>query len=159
MDTTRILLLRHAEKTGDPNDIHLSPEGAARAARLAEYIPATFGAPQFLIATAQSKRSRRPIETISPLATRLGDAVSFTADHDDRDYGAVATQLMSDPRYLGALVVVCWHHGTLPQFAQALGAQPGTYPAPWDDRVFNLILACDYRDGAVPAVTAITQPF
>jgi hypothetical protein len=51
MTNARILLMRHAEKTGDPKDPHLSQEGYARAANLAVYIPATFGVPQFLIAT------------------------------------------------------------------------------------------------------------
>jgi len=49
MTNARILLMRHAEKTGDPMDPHLSLDGYARAAKLADFIPATFGIPQFLI--------------------------------------------------------------------------------------------------------------
>jgi len=48
MTNARILLMRHAEKTGDPMDPHLSQDGCARAAKLADFIPATFGIPQFL---------------------------------------------------------------------------------------------------------------
>src|SRR5450631_4144759 len=72
MTNVRILLMRHAEKTGDPMDPHLSLDGYARAAKLADFIPATFGIPQFLIATSISKRSVRPIETLEPLSTKIG---------------------------------------------------------------------------------------
>ena len=43
----RLLILRHAEKTGDKNDPYLSQPGQARADRLATYIPQTFGRPIF----------------------------------------------------------------------------------------------------------------
>src|SRR6202140_458140 len=132
MTNARILLMRHAEKTGDPMDPHLSQDGYARAAQLADFIPATFGIPQFLIATSISKRSVRPIETLKPLSTKIG--VSVDATYADQDYGAVASQLLSEPRYAdaGALIVVCWHHGNIPSMAHALRAKLGSYPDPWD---------------------------
>ena len=158
MNPTRILLLRHAEKTGDKDDMHLSADGAARATRLADYIPATFGTPQFLIATAVSKHSMRPIETLAPLANKLG-TVPFTHNRQDYDTTGLANELLLDERYLGALIVVCWHHGTLPALAQALGAPVDTFPGVWDDGVFNLILDLKYIGGAVPAVARVMQPF
>src|ERR1700687_1223273 len=97
MTDARILLMRHAEKTGDPLDPHLSPDGYTRAAPLADYIPATFGLPQLLIATSISKHSMRPIETLQPLSVKIGVAVDAT--YADQDYGALASQLLSDPRY------------------------------------------------------------
>jgi hypothetical protein len=39
MTNARILLMRHAEKTGDPMEPHLSQDGYARAAKLADFIP------------------------------------------------------------------------------------------------------------------------
>src|ERR1700720_3144014 len=74
----RILLMRHAEKTGDPMDPHLSQDGSARAAKLADYIPATFGVPQFLIATSISRHSIRPIETLEPLSAKIGVPIEAT---------------------------------------------------------------------------------
>jgi hypothetical protein len=62
MTNARILLMRHAEKTTDPMDPHLSPDGYARATKLADYIPDTLGIPQFLFATAISSCS--PISTL-----------------------------------------------------------------------------------------------
>jgi broad specificity phosphatase PhoE len=51
MNTGTILIMRHAEKSGDPLDPDLTPAGRDRAQRLAEFIPAKFGKPQFLFAT------------------------------------------------------------------------------------------------------------
>jgi broad specificity phosphatase PhoE len=155
----RILLMRHAEKIGDPMDPHLSPEGYARAAKLADYIPVTFGIPQFLFATSISKHSIRPIETIEPLAAKIG--VSIDSTYADQDYGALASQLLSEPRYVGAgsLIVVCWHHGNIPSMARALRARLGSFPDPWDSRVFNQILVMTYAGDGEPGVTTSTEPF
>lgn len=157
MNGTRILLLRHGEKTGDINDVHLSAEGYARAAKLADYIPATFGTPQFLIATAPSAHSIRPIETITPLSQKT--EVPVVAQYADKHFEPMTAQLLTDPVYTGALVVLCWHHGQIPNMAAALGAQPGTYPEVWDDLVFNAILDMQYGADGAPAVTTVTQPF
>ena len=159
MTNGRILLMRHAEKAADPMDSHLSPDGYARAAKPADYIPAMFGVPQFLIATSISEHSVRPIETIEPLSTKTGVPVNST--YADQDYGALASQLFSEPRYAnaGTLIVVCWHHGNIPLMAHALRAKPGDYPDPWDARVFNQILVLTYSGGGEPEVTTLTEPF
>jgi len=159
MTNARILLMRHAEKTGDPMDPHLSQDGCARAAKLADFIPVTFGIPQFLIATSISKHSVRPIETLEPLSTKIG--VSVDAPYADQDYSALASQLLSEPRYAdaGTLIVVCWHHGNIPSMAHALRAKLGSYPNPWDADVFNQILVLSYMDDAEPKITTLTEPF
>ena len=67
----RILVMRHAEKTGDTSDIYLSAEGVKRAERLVTYIPQTFSRPDFIYAAARSKRSIRSIETVTVSYTHL----------------------------------------------------------------------------------------
>jgi phosphohistidine phosphatase SixA len=149
--------MRHADKTGDPTDPHLSQDGYARADKLADYIPATFGQPQFIITSSLSKGSARSIETMKPLADKIG--VPIDATHAAQDYGAVASQLLSDPRYAGTLIVICWHHANIPPLAQALGSKPGSYPDPWDPQVFNLILELTYGDDTEPDVRTLVEPF
>jgi hypothetical protein len=61
METGVILLMRHAERSADPLEPNLSPAGFDRAKKLASYLPATFGKPDFLFASAVSKHSRRPL--------------------------------------------------------------------------------------------------
>ena len=159
MTNARILLMRHAEKSADPMDPHLSSDGYARAAKLAEYIPGTLGVPQFLFATSISKHSVRPIETIEPLSAKIGVPIDST--YADQDYGALASQLLSDQRFADAssLIVVCWHHGNIPSMAHALRANAGSYPDPWDAQVFNQILVLSFSGDDAPQVTTLTEPF
>lgn len=154
----RILLMRHAEKTGDPEDIHLSPAGALRAERLAAYIPNTFGTPDYIFAAARSKRSIRSIETLTPLATALATQVRH--DIEDSDFADLVDDLFSVKEYRGSIVAIAWHHGKIPDIAKMLGAPKGSYPDPWPEKVFNLILDFEYAGERTPAIVKkITQPF
>lgn len=79
----------------------------------------------------------------------------------DQDYGALASELLSLPQYAaqGTLVVVCWHHGNIPSMAHALRALRGSYPDPWDAKVFNQIVVFDYSSNVTPEVKLLTEPF
>ena len=140
-----ILLIRHAEKLTDGR-IDLSPVGFERAKR----IPELFGAaaphnlprPDFLFATHQSKKSNRPVETITPLSEAL--KLPISAEIADDDFATLAKQLLSG-RYAGKVVLVAWHHGKLPEFAKALGAMPPYDP--WPDTQFDRVWRIDYKYG------------
>jgi broad specificity phosphatase PhoE len=83
MKSERILLMRHGEKPDDPLDPALSPAGHKRAKKLAKYIPDKFGKPDFLFATAISKYSKRPYETLKPLSKATGASIDTNfADQD-----------------------------------------------------------------------------
>ena len=155
MNDRVILVMRHAEKSDDPLDPHLTSAGLARAKALAHYIPATFGMPQFLFASAASKHSRRPIETLEPLAAQCH--LTIDDSYADQDYGALAHHLRKNDGMAGALVVVCWHHGNIPPMMHALHAAAGDYPNPWKGDVFDLILQVTLGSGA-PSVRRITEP-
>jgi|SRR5215469_14112230 len=132
MPPQTILLMRHAEKPNDPTDPDLSDAGFARANRLAGWLPQQFGPPDFLVASALSKHSARPFVTIKPLAKALG--IPIDATFADQDYPALAQELLTGSRYVGRLVLVCWHHGHIPSLARDLRAESGRYPDPWDSR-------------------------
>jgi phosphohistidine phosphatase SixA len=151
-----VLVMRHAEKSADPSDPDLTTAGEARAKALADFIPTKFGAPDFIFAASLSKHSARPYETVKPLSKRTG--VPIDATIADQDYGYLASELLSDSRYAGMLVVVCWHHGNIPSLMHALGAARGDYPDPWDPTVFNLILQVEFP-AAGPSVNKVTEPF
>jgi broad specificity phosphatase PhoE len=154
---SKILLMRHAEKPDDPKNPYLTEEGRARAAKLAQFIPATFGKPDFVFAAAVNKNSMRAYLTMQPLCEAIGvrPDTSFAA----KEYEALAAKLLSDDVFAQKLVVACWTHGELPALANALNAHQGDYPNPWDASVFNLILQLDYSGAAAPTVTRVTQPF
>jgi phosphohistidine phosphatase SixA len=157
MAPSLVLLMRHAEKPADPNDQYLSDEGIVRAEKLAVYIPETFGDIQLLFASAISKRSARPYQTLKPLSKKLNVAIDAT--YAAQDYAVLATQLLVDHRYAGQRIAIVWHHGQIPAFANALGASKGQYPDPWDPLVFALILKFEWPAANRPVVTMVTEPF
>lgn len=156
MDLGQVLVMRHAEKADDPLDPDLSPAGRQRALALVRYIPAAFGRPDFLFASAVSKHSRRPLETLEPLSQHCG--VPVNAEFADQDYGALAHAICKDIRYEGKLILVSWHHGDIPPLAHALKAKSRDYPDPWDQNVFNLILQFVFAQGIL-TVRKIIEPF
>ena len=152
-----VLLFRHAEKLTDGR-IDLAPAGFARAKDLPEvFLPSAGGAtpkfprPDALFATHQSKHSNRPFETIQPLSQALN--LPINTDFADDDYASLAKLLLSG-QYAGKIVLVAWHHGTLPQFAAALGVEP--QPAPWPPTQFDRVWRIDWHDGK-PALTDLPQ--
>lgn len=154
----RLLVMRHAEKTGDPRDMHLSAAGEARAQKLASYIPQTFGKPGFIVAAMQSKHSNRSYETVVPLSRATGVPVDERFKDDEAK--ALVLALGSDTGFAGKLGVISWHHSALPGLIAALGAPDGTYPDPWDPETFDLMIDLTYTGGdAPPAVRQIKQPF
>jgi hypothetical protein len=139
-----VLLIRHAEKPA--NGIDLAPEGFERAKR----IPQLFGSvaphnlpkPDFLFATQLSKNSNRPVETITPLSDALGLPISH--DIADKDFAELAKELLSG-KYAGKVILVAWHHGSLPGFARALGAVPPYDP--WPETQFDRVWRIDFKNG------------
>ena len=152
-----ILVMRHAEKPDDQLDPNLSSAGFARAKRLVSYVPETFGKPGLIIATAVSKHSERPLQTVVPLAFDL--SINPKTPFADDEYHKLAEHILKDPEYDVPLCVVCWHHGKIPQLMQALGAPTGHYPTPWDPQVFNLILRATLSKHGGVMVDQVEEPF
>jgi len=132
---SQILVLRHAEKPHDDGDTGLSQRGRLRAAALAVYLPDTFGRPTHLFATKDTKESSRPRQTITPLAEAL--RLPIDTRFADDDFEDLARFLISRPDFENATVAVCWHHGTIPELARALGV--GDAPDRWGDEVFDRV--------------------
>jgi len=155
----RIILMRHADKTDDSEDEDLSDAGEARAQRLATYIPETFGKPDIIIATAHSKHSNRPKETVQPLADALG--LKIQHDFENKEFADLVDEIFNDPDYKNKTIVICWHHGNLPAMAALLGVPAGSYPDPWPADAYNIILDLQYDpfSGSPPKVTQVTEPF
>lgn len=86
-----ILIMRHAEKPDDVYDPGLSPTGQMRADKLSAFIPSYFGAPDFLFATAISKYSVRPYETVI-LAKAIHMRINAT--FANADYDVLADDLL-----------------------------------------------------------------
>jgi len=141
-----ILIIRHGEKTADRTNPHLSAAGQARARMLAKRLPALYPNICALFATARSKDSDRPCETIKPLAKKLGLKIddSFAAGQYPQ---LVAHILRNIGAYHGKTVLICWHHEKIPamtrrDFGQAFA------PTTWADDAFDQIWRIDWQSRA-----------
>ena len=127
-----VLVIRHAEKTGRPEDRGLSETGRSRAAALAETLPRTFGPLDALIACRSTAKSRRPAETLEPVAQRLGLPI------DERwgtyDFADLARTVLTDPALAGRAVLISWRHDTMKQLAESFGVAEA--PA-WPDTLYD----------------------
>jgi len=145
-----IYLMRHAEKPIAEKEPHLAPQGFKRAQALPSLFVAMPGRttmplllrPDVIFASAPSKNSNRPIETITPLAQLLHERIDD--DYQDIEAGPLAKQVLGG-KYAGKVVVICWHHGEIPNVAKALGVADA--PKKWDPDVFDQIWKIEYVDG------------
>jgi hypothetical protein len=140
-----IFIIRHAEKPDSGTDPNLSPTGFKRAGALATAFPKNFCVPDFLFATAPSKHSNRPMETITPLAKAIHEKI--LDPYADADAAALAHELLTAPAYSGKSILICWHHGHIPALAKALGATG--VPAAWNPDVFDKVWVLTFADGHV----------
>jgi broad specificity phosphatase PhoE len=138
-----ILIIRHAEKPDSDDDIHLSARGKERAEALVKSIPENFAKPDFIFAAHKSAKSDRSVETVSPLAKAINLEVS--AAFEDEEYKKLAKQILSDPRYSNKIILICWHHGKIPELAAALGAKKP--PAEWDKKIFDRVWQIKFKEG------------
>lgn len=145
-----VFIIRHAEKPQDEKDPNLTPQGFKRAQALPSLFLQQPGAknlprlprPAALFASAPSKHSNRPIETITPLAQAL--KLRINDAYEDRETTPIANEILSG-KYAGKVVLISWHHGEIPHLAKALGAADA--PKKWDDTVFDQIWMLEWVDG------------
>jgi hypothetical protein len=156
-----VLLLRHAEKPDEKGDKHLTSRGAARAAALPSLFfipnafrtkPAPFPTPDYVFATSESKNSNRCVETLQPLAKALGD-LAIHSKYANADYQALVDHLFGDGKHAGKTVLICWHHGKLPELTQAVLAKAKNaakvkeqIPTHWEDNVFDRVWQFTFDD-------------
>jgi hypothetical protein len=154
-----ILIIRHAEKPESGNT--LSPAGEAHAQAYANYfksysIDGQPHRPDRLFAARDSSTSDRPRLTLEPTAQALG--LPIDSRFDDNQFRELAQQVQSSSQ--GANILICWHHGNIPNLLQALGADPGKLlpKAKWPEEVFNWVMQLRYdENGQLLDSTRITE--
>jgi hypothetical protein len=156
------LIIRHAEKPADRDDRRLSDAGRRRAAMLADELPLLYPELSVLFATAVSAHSDRPLETIQPLAVALGRAsggppLPIDTSFGEHDGPRLAERVLDRSDDLaGKVVLICWHHETIPELACALGATAP--PEGWPEAVFDQIWQLDFGPIGEPTLAVRQQP-
>jgi hypothetical protein len=103
-----------------------------------------------LFATADSKNSRRPRLTLTPLSHALN--MPLDTRFKDKDFQGLADDLQTNSH--GKHILICWHHGAIPDLARALGADPGKLipDGEWPANVFGWLIELRYdHDGKLMA--------
>jgi hypothetical protein len=159
LKNTMVLIIRHAEKPDSGNT--LTPAGEERAKAYVNFFknytvdtrPVTL---DYLFAAADSKGSIRPRLTLEPLSKATGMAIDqrFTSKQGEE----LAKALRAKP--YGGHILICWHHGQIPELLQALGADPKKLlpGGKWPDNVFGWVMQLRYDDkGQLVEATRIKE--
>lgn len=103
-----------------------------------------FLTPNFIFATKHSKHSNRPVETVTPVATALGLPINNRFDNKDKDIEKMTNAILTENQFVGKVVLICWHHGQIPDVAKALGIKR---PPKWDGKVFDRVWRITFPKG------------
>ena len=175
----RVMLIRHAEKPGEPPPPHgvdkhgdhdpesLSVHGWQRAGALACFFAPTHGplqspllttpavlyaaAPEDSKGSSDGSKSERPLETITPLAKKLGLTIdtNFTKGQEAQ----VAEAAMAE----GGVVLVCWQHQDAHLIANAILGDDTTAPQKWPGDRYDIVWVFDLQPGGSYSFTQVPQ--
>jgi broad specificity phosphatase PhoE len=155
-EPAQVIIIRHAEKPPDGSDRperdDLSLEGRERAAALVPYFRGNqqvlkFDTPVAIYAQSSAKQhSRRPIQTVQPLASALGVPLIDKFARDD--VAEMVKEINANPAYRGKMVLICWEHHVIPKIATAFGAEDA--PKEWPGKYFDRLWIITFREGERP---------
>lgn len=147
-----VMIIRHAEKPpdlgvspkgidvdGNENDHALTPAGWVRAGALVQLFGSGRGLPNGLSVPTQfyasqgDTKSLRPMQTLTPLAARLGSFVITKYSRED------VKPLAAELRAKGGVSLIAWESDALPTIPAALGPVNPKPPAVWPNDRFDVI--------------------
>jgi hypothetical protein len=156
---TKILLIRHAEKPakdstpfgvtakGERSKESLEVRGWQRAGALANLLAPSNGRlqhsalakPQFLYASRPVRRrgSRRPVETLMPLAQKL--AVRIHSNFQRAEYDSMIEEAV----LCKGVVLICWQREYIPEIASHILGSDRIAPPEWPDDCYDMIWVFD----------------
>ena len=170
MSSTKIMLIRHAEKPthhsngvsldGTADDKDLSVLGWQRAGALIGLFdpPAGKGCrtglatPQHLFAAGVGKHSDslRPDHTLAPLSAKL--VIETDTQYLKGDEHKAAAAAIS----AGGVALICWEHLNIPKLAEAI-FPGGEHPDVWPDDRFDVVWVFDRTDTGTGAGWVFSQ--
>lgn len=156
-----LMIIRHAEKPrhgdgphgitpdGETDKHSLTVDGWVRAGALVGLFAPSRGKPAAGLSRPDTVygagfgrgQSKRSVQTVTPLAARLGlDVINRYAEGDE---ARLAKELTARP---GA-TVVSWHHEAIPEFADHLGEVAPLPPRHWPGDRFDVVWVFTYNGG------------
>lgn len=162
-DATTVLIIRHADKppaggdgvdsSGARDEESLTTVGWQRAGVWAELFRPSFGTdsplptPKVIFASASgpASKSRRPYETVVPLALKLGIPVEKV---DQRFSKGGESELAKAVTKLSGVVLISWQHENIVDITSALASSTPDVPTGWPGGRFNVIFRFDRAAGS-----------
>ncbi|WP_241269967.1 MULTISPECIES: histidine phosphatase family protein [unclassified Caballeronia] len=167
------MIIRHAEKPNhvtagvDANGQHdnksLTPQGWQRAGALVQFFaPGDGGEPQAPLArpehlfaafydAASDDDSKRPYETIEPLAQHLDPSISIDDSVGKDDIESLVQKVTATD----GPVLIAWEHKRIPSIARSLLSREEPVPD-WPDNRFDMVWVFD-RTGETWRLTQVPQ--
>jgi hypothetical protein len=152
-----IIIIRHADKLKQlkPGPT-LSPKGEARAVKFALYYLKKFGEPDYIFAsnpTLNGKGSSlRELQTVAPLANILakrhptvGPGILHT--YHRMDESQLAHGILSDKKFDGKQILICWDHNRVGKLVTALGVK--RFFDRWEKDDYDKVYVIQYHSNAV----------
>ena len=151
MAPARIMIIRHGESHDEPGvdqpdkpDEHsLDVRGWQRAGALARFFRPQAGpidlTPDAIFASkiAKGSESKRPQQTVEPLAALLG--LSVHIEHTKTEPEALMAEVLA----CAGIVLVAWEHSVIPKLVAALPEPPSGVPAEWPTKRYDLVWILD----------------
>ena len=153
------MLIRHAEKPakdfapygvtlkGERSKESLEVRGWQRAGALATLLAPTNGrlqhpflaTPQFLYASRPLRRkgSRRPVETLTPLAQKL--AVRINSNFQRAEVERMVQEVVS----CKGVVLICWQREYIPEIASLILNSNNAAPKSWPEDCYDIVWVFD----------------
>ena len=103
-----------------------------------------FATPNFIFATEYSKHSKRPVETVTPLSIALAEPINDRFTDDAANIKKMTNAILHEAAFTGKIVLICWHHGNIPDVAKRLGIAK---PPKWDGKVFDRVWQITFPKG------------
>jgi hypothetical protein len=138
----KVMIMRHGEKPEKGDD--LTQKGQERAWALVPFFTcdSLYGKPDAIFAQepTDEHRSRRPVQTVTPLANALKvDIKKF----GHSDFAKMVRQIMTDSQYDGQMVLICWEHHAIPDVAAEFGIKNAPV---WPDNIFDRLWIITFPD-------------
>ena len=142
-----VLIIRHAENPA--NGHGLSPRGEERAEAYKNYflnftVDSKRREPDVIFVATDSKHSHRPRLTVEPFAK----AAKLPIDNrfGNNQPSDLAAELRANQQ--GKVILVCWHHGQIPDLLRALGVAPETLVpgGKWPRDVYDWVIMVSFDE-------------
>ncbi len=144
-----VIIIRHAEKNTSGESLNF--KGQSRACALPYYFASNplFTDPNISYVFAPKLygpvEKARTYQTCKPTADFYGLPVNTDFRHTQID--DVANEILTNPKYDKATILLCWTHGKIGRLVKALG---GEDPGKWDSHIYDQVYVLSFKEKQSP---------